>query len=194
LAATPMRSASQGRFATVGLPVYTGAMNALRALAIATCCLLPLSALAQWQWIDKGGRRVFSDQAPPADVPAKNILKGPKGKPMPTSVEEAGPATAASTAAAASSAPKVSGRDKDLEARKKQADAAEAEKKKAAEREVEQAKAENCKRAKESKSNYDSGVRLSRMNEKGEREILDDSQRATESRRLGEIIARDCTA
>jgi hypothetical protein len=194
LAATPVRSASQGRFATVGLPVYTGAMNALRALAIATCCLLPLSALAQWQWIDKGGRRVFSDQAPPADVPAKNILKGPKGKPMPTSVEEAGPATAASTAAAASSAPKVSGRDKDLEARKKQADAAEAEKKKAAEREIEQAKAENCKRARESKSNYDSGVRLSRMNEKGEREILDDSQRATESKRLGEIIARDCTA
>ncbi|MFL6695279.1 MAG: DUF4124 domain-containing protein, partial [Ramlibacter sp.] len=58
-------------------------MNAARTLMVALACVLPLSAMAQWQWIDKSGRRVFSDQAPPPDIPAKSIVHGPKGRPMP---------------------------------------------------------------------------------------------------------------
>jgi hypothetical protein len=44
-------------------------------LVLGCVCLLPLAASAQWQWIDKNGKKVFSDQAPPPDVPEKNILR-----------------------------------------------------------------------------------------------------------------------
>src|SRR6476661_6960686 len=127
-------------------------MTAARALTLALACVLPLSAMAQWQWIDKGGPKVYSDQSPPPDIPAKN----------------------------------------DLEARKKQAEAAEAEKKKAQDAAMAEAKADNCKRAREAKATLDSGIRLSRVNAQGEREILDDNQRAAEGQRLQDIIGRDC--
>lgn len=167
-------------------------MTAARALTLALACVLPLSAMAQWQWIDKSGHKVYSDQSPPPDIPAKNILKAPSGR-MPA--PEAAPAAPAATPAATSesaNAPKVTGRDKELEARKKQADAAEAEKKKAQEAANAQAKAENCKRAREAKATLDSGIRLSRVNTQGEREILDDEQRAAEGKRLQDIIAGNC--
>lgn len=172
---------------------YTRAMNAVRALTLALTCVLPLSALAQWQWIDKSGRRVYSDQAPPPEVPAKNILKGSNGRTI-APPPETSAAVAAPAATPAASAPKVVGRDKELEARKKQAEAAEAEKKKAQEREVAEARTENCKRAREAKATLDSGIRLSRVNDKGEREILDDAQRAAEGQRLQVIITRDCAS
>ena len=183
------------RFATVALAIYTAAMNALRALAVVACCALPLAAVAQWQWIDKDGRRVFSDKSPPPEIPARNILKAPHGRALPVDPEP--PAAAASATAAArpaSGALKVSGKDKGLEEKKKQAEAAEAEKKKAADREFAEKKADNCKRAREAKATLDSGIRLSRVNEKGEREVLDDTQRAAEGRRLDDAIASNCAA
>ena len=38
----------------------------------------------------------------------------------------------------------------------------------------------------------DSGIRIARTNEKGEREILDDSQREEEVRRTRDVISADC--
>ena len=63
----------------VGVPPlgYTGPMLQLRVFALCLACMLPLLAQAQWQWIDKDGRKVFSDRAPPSDIPDKNILKQP---------------------------------------------------------------------------------------------------------------------
>lgn len=172
---------------------YTGRMTPVRALTVALACVLPLSALAQWQWIDKSGRKVFSDQSPPPDVPARNILKAPGGR-MPAAEPEPAAATAAPAAAQPQTGTtlKVTGRDKELEARKKQAEAAEAEKKKAQEVARAEAKAENCKRAREAKATLDSGIRLSRVNAQGEREILDDNQRSAEGQRLQAIIGSDC--
>jgi hypothetical protein len=173
-------------------------MPSTRALAVAlaiACGALPLAATAQWQWIDKDGRKVFSDKSPPPDIPAKNILRQPG---MRAAVVEEAPAAPsavpAKAVANAANAPKVSGKDRELEEKRKQALAADAEKKKAQEREVLEAQADNCKRARESKATLDSGVRLARVNDKGEREILDDTARATETKRLQEIISRDCKA
>ena len=50
-------------------------MKSLRLLLLAAACAMPALALAQWQWIDKDGRKVFSDRPPPADVPESKILK-----------------------------------------------------------------------------------------------------------------------
>ena len=92
----------------------------------------------------------------------------------------------------AASGPQISGKDKGLEDKKKQADAAEAEKKKAYDEQVAKVRAENCERAKRSKASFDSGARIARTNAKGEREFLDDAQRAAETKRLDVVIANDC--
>jgi len=164
-------------------------MKSLRLIFLAAACALPAVALAQWQWVDKDGRKVFSDQPPPPDVPAANILKQPGVRG--TSGAAAAPA-AAPVAAAQPAVPKLSGKDKALEDKKKQAEAAEAEKKKAQEEEMHAQRQDNCNRARQAKAQYDSGVRIARMNSKGEREFVDDAQRASETKRLEGVIARDC--
>lgn len=169
-------------------------MKSARALLFALAMATSLTAAAQYQWIDKNGSRVYSDVAPPADIPAKNILKQPRGSSLSAPVTEA-PAQAAPAAAAASapaSGPATAGVDKALEEKKKQAEAAEAAKKKADEQKLAQARAENCKRAREGKATLDSGVRMARTNDKGEREVLDDTQRAAELKRINGIIQSDC--
>lgn len=149
--------------------------------------LLCGSAWAQWQWVDETGRRVFSDTAPPLSVPDKNIIKRPGLHAQPTATPVPAPAPAEPVAA-----PKLSGRDSALEARKKQAEEAEQAKKKAdAERQA-KLRTENCERAQRAKATLDSGMRLATTNVKGEREILDDAGRAAEVKRLEGIISADC--
>jgi hypothetical protein len=161
-------------------------MKLHKMLVIVLGCGLSLSAFAQWQWIDNTGSKVFSDRAPPPDIPAKNILKQPGGTLKIKTVVET------STAASAPSAPKISGVDKALEEKKKQADEAEAAKRKADSDKTASARAENCVRARESKASYDSGIRIARVNEKGEREIMDDAARNAESQRIQGIISSEC--
>lgn len=154
-------------------------------------------AFAQWQWIDKDGRKVFSDRAPPADIVEKNILKRPAGRGSPAqpqpadTVDSAVPATLAQSAPNAVTKP-AGGVDRELEAKKKAADAAEEAKKKVDADKLMKAKVENCTRAKLAKTTFDSGVRVSRTKADGEREIMDDTARADESKRIQGIIDRDC--
>lgn len=154
-----------------------------------------LSASAQWQWLDKDGRKVFSDRAPPPDVLDKNILKRPGGRGSSTTPAPE-PADAAATTPSAPplqpAADKNVGVDKDLEAKKKQAAEAEAAKRKEAEEKIAKAKIENCARAKQAKATFDSGVRISRTNAAGEREVMNDEARAAELKRIQDIMASDC--
>lgn len=166
---------------------YTDRMKMLRPALLVLACLAAPAALAQWQWIDKSGRKVFSDQPPPPDVPENKIVKR-AGNPPPAPE----PVAAAAAPQASASMPKVSGKDKELEDKKKQAAAAEAQKKKAKEEEQAKARADNCERAKRAKATLDSGIRLASVNDKGEREIMDDNARAAELKRAEATIARDC--
>lgn len=176
-------------------------MSLTRTFLLVVACLAPLAASAQWQWIDKSGRRVFSDQPPPPDIPDRNIVKAPASN-LPTlsiSPVETGdrPAPAASAPARGASAPGAAASqaraEAAQEARRKAAEAAaEQQKRKAEEERIGRLRADNCGRARSAKATIDSGQRLVRTNEKGEREILDDSARLAESRRLDEIIASDC--
>ncbi len=156
---------------------------------------ITFSAAAQWQWLDKDGRRVFSDRSPPSDIPEKNILKQPAGSKRMTTLAVTD-ATAAPTAVPASqpagNVPKLSGKDPQLAARKKQADEEEAAKKKADEERLAKVKAENCARAKDGLTTFESGVRVAVRNAKGEREIMDDAARAAEIKRLQGIVASEC--
>ena len=162
-------------------------MKLLRYTLLGLACSLPAICLAQWQWIDNDGRKVFSDQSPPANIPAKNILRQPGVRGTPVAAE-----AAAEPVKVQASAPKITGKDKQLEEKKKQAEAAEAEKKKAEEEQLAKVRADNCIRAKRAKAEVDSGIRIARLNDKGEREIMDDTARAVEGKRIDGIIASDC--
>ena len=133
---------------------------------------------------------MFSDRAPPAEVPARNILAQPRGASVPVAAAATAPASATPQAAAASAS--ATGTDKALEEKKKQNEAAEAARKKADEERATASRAENCKRAMSAKATLESGMRMARVNDKGEREVLDDAQRAAELKRVNAIIASDC--
>lgn len=167
----------------------------LRSICLVALATLSSGTYAQWQWLDKDGRKVFSDRAPPPGVPDKNILLRPgqhKNALNPVDAEAPDSGAAASAPNSSASAPKVSGVDKGLAEKKKKADQEEAAKRKAEEDKLAKAKADNCVRAKQAKAGLDSGVRLSRTNQQGEREILDDAARAAESQRIQGIIDSDC--
>ena len=146
-----------------------------------------MPAAAQWMWRDANGKPVFSDRPPPADIPDRNIVQRPSG-----TLRAVAPAPAPASAPAAALPAPPSGQDKELEQRRQQAEAAEAARQKAAQELQAKARAENCVRARQNKASLDSGIRITRTNAQGEREFLDDAQRAAETRRTQDIIARDC--
>lgn len=171
----------------------------LNLLVLALVCTVPTVASAQWQWIDSAGKKVFSDQSPPPDVPEKSIVRRPgsvsprmsfvRDAPAPT---EAAASGAAPVPALAASGARPSGIDKELEEKTQKAEEAEKAKRAAELQKAAQAKAENCNRARQSKATFDSGIRVARLNAQGEREIIDDKGRAEEQQRLQTVIASDC--
>ena len=182
-------------------------------MLVSLMCFASASAFAQWTWLDKDGRKVYSDTAPPASVPDKNIVKRPGGQVGAANAAADAAANAkarvitdgvatdqaiaatqpgASAPQASASAPKLSTVDKELEKKKKEKEAAEAAKRKEEEQRITKVNIETCARAKTAKTTLDSGVRIGTTNAKGEREVMDDAARATETRRVQGIIDSSC--
>ena len=160
-------------------------MQLFRTLFIAVLSLSCLAAQAQWQWVDNAGRKVFSDQPPPSDIPARNIVKQP-GK---MTSQASAPAAPASASAAA---PQLSSEDKELVAKKKKAEADALARIKEESDSLAKIKATNCEKAKANQALLDSGVRMAVTNAKGEREFLDDAARAAEQRRIRTVMETNC--
>ena len=173
-------------------------MKTHKLLLLAVACTWAVGAAAQWQWLDKDGRKVFSDRPPPQEIPEKSILKQPNsGRMAPRAAppaEAAVPASGTQAAAAPKPAASVAGagKDKELEDKKNQAEAAEAAKKKAEETKLAKTKADNCARAREARSAFDSGRPITQSNAQGERIFLDEAGRAAETKRIDGIIASNC--
>ncbi len=165
--------------------------SSVRLIAALSGTMLLASGLvhAQWQWVDDTGRKVFSDTPPPATVPDRNILRRPHARAQAASV----PAPAdASTEEGSRPTPAVTGRDEQLEARRRQAEEAEKAREQAEQARVAQIRQENCERATRARATLMSGVRVSTTNARGEVEIMDDRARAAEVQRLDRILAQDC--
>ena len=152
-----------------------------------------LTAFSQWQWIDKDGRKVFSDRPPPAEIQEKNIVKRPAEilKSVNPLLIDAPPANATALPEKAGTL-KLSGKDAELEARKKKAENEAVLKKNLEESKNAKATADNCERAKSSLAMLQSGMRIASVDANGEREIYDDVKRAAETRRLQDMIAASC--
>ena len=167
------------------------------ALPLAACLLAFAAAGAHaqslWKWRDASGQMHISDTAPPPGTPAKNIISGPPGGVTPpSSLVAATPASAPAVDPSASAAAAA------LEKKKKAADQEKAEKDKAAHAETEARNAairkDNCARAQTALAGLQSGQRIARINDKGEREILDDTARAAETKHAQDAVAANCGA
>jgi hypothetical protein len=120
-----------------------------------------------YTWKDRDGRVNYADNPPSGSTPARTL-----------SGRDTEPATVpASQPAAGESSPK-SVADQDLEFRKRQAEAAEQKAKAAKEAAATEEKQKNCERASNQLKALESGQRVAQFNAKGEREFLDDEQRA----------------
>ena len=166
---------------------------------LATVCCLPLTASAQWEWTDKDGRKVFSDQGPPSDIPDKNIRhrsgplqSGINSATRPGAAAGASAARAATTGEPGDSGGKPVGVDNELEQKVRKAEEAEKAARLANEQKTAKVRADNCSRAMQGKIIFESGVRVARLNAQGEREFVDGAARATEMRRLQSVIESDC--
>ena len=156
------------------------------ALAILLALTATTPALAQWKWRDKNGHVTVSDRPPPRDVADQDILQRPNVVARPAAV-----VASAAEPAASAAAPRLMV-DKDLEAKKRNAEAEQLAKTKAEEEKLNVQRAENCRRARAQMAAIDSGQRMARFNDKGEREVLDDAGRAAEARRAREVMASEC--
>jgi hypothetical protein len=162
-------------------------------VAVASC-----PAAAQWAWKDDNGRTVYSDRPPPATVNTDRIVRQPPNKqtvlPTPAPADPAAkpaPDAKATTSATAPAAPK-SIAEQEMEFRKRQQERADAEKKAQDEQTKLAAKAADCERAKGYLRAVEGGERITRTDAAGNREFLDDAQRAAEAERTRKLIQATC--
>lgn len=180
-------------------PYQLSPSSFIRTSLAATLLLCATSSMAQWQWLDDSGRKVYSDRPPPANIAPKNIIKHPGNNLAPVTVTltdskaPALPASQASQAAPAPAAAKPAASDPKAVAEKKKKEAEEAKQKKAEEEKAAKARAENCQRAKTALATLKSGARISTVNAKGEAQIMSDQNRAAEEKRLNSVISSDCS-
>ncbi|MCW5635719.1 MAG: DUF4124 domain-containing protein [Rubrivivax sp.] len=178
------------------LPLRRARHVALLIVAVAAASLAT-PADAQWRWRDGNGRITVSDRPPPKEIPEKDILS----RPASAALRRAPPAAAAEAASEAASGAPVpavaaasgpGGLQAEVEARRRRAEQEAAAKAKADEQRLAAQRAENCRRARAHVAALESGQRLARVNDKGEREVLDDRGRAEEMRSARAVIASDC--
>lgn len=168
-------------------------MNVFTLVLLCASSLFSAHALAQWQWVDAQGRKVYSDLPPPVEVPAERIVKRP-------GAAKAGPAAAAAPQGASPAAPPAvnrgSGVDAELQAKKtaEEADKARREQAETDAQEKKQALArqDNCARAKAAHTALTDGRLIAHTNAKGERVFMDDAARAAERQRAQTTIANEC--
>lgn len=192
------------------------AMNTHKLWIAAVLSICSSSVLAQWQWVDEAGRKVFSDRPPPAHIAPEQILKQPHGtrsasarvvypsaetaglppksaqpsQAAPTEAEATPAAQTPEAAAQAKQAAQDEAKEKDIEDAKRKAEEAEQKKQKAQQA---QARQENCQRARTAQAALQSGSLLATVNAKGERGFMTDEQRQTDLQRAQQTIKSNCS-
>src|SRR5690349_18945306 len=161
--------------------------------------VVALPSEAQWKWRDKSGHVQYSNLPPPPGTSDQDILARPtpnvrRATPTTTAAPQVAPASAVAAAPGASAAlaPRNPA-EAELEAKRKKAEADAAARAKAEQERNAALRADNCTRAKAQLTTLESGIRLVQTNPKtGEREFLDDKQRADEVRRTRDAIGENC--
>lgn len=131
----------------------------------------------QYKWVDKDGKTQYGDAPPPG-------VKGTSLKPPP------GP-TAPPAAAASKDGKKAPPTPEEAFRKRQEEQKSAAEKTARTEKEAADRK-RNCDNARDTLRNLESGTRISRTNEKGERYFVDDEQRAKEMQQQRGTVTEAC--
>jgi hypothetical protein len=127
---------------------------------------------ALYKWTEANGRVVYSDQPPPTNIKAET-LNGPPPPANPNALKEMAA--------------------KEGEMKKRQLDRAEASAKADKDRQFAERKADVCKKVKNQIAEYsDQRIAMYRLNDKGEREVMDDATRAKESAKMESWARENC--
>lgn len=158
--------------------------SAIAFVTLLAALLATAPAHAQYAWIDAKGLHQYSDQPPPPSVPLNRILKAPNPKAAQVQPQAAAPAPAAPAAATAS----LAMRNDDYN--KRRAEQAEQEKKSADDSSAREEASRRCDELRSNKQMLDIGARIGVVNKQGERDIMDDQQRALASKRVQDGLAK----
>jgi hypothetical protein len=149
-------------------------------------------AAAQWSWKEDNGRVVYSDRPPPPEIKSSQILRQPSTMTVAPAPQPAtGDATKAGDGKPAASGPKTIA-EQEMEFRKRQQERADAERKAQDEQKKSAAKAAECERARGYLRSLEDGMRIARTDAQGNREFLDDAQRAEETERTRKMVQSLC--
>ena len=157
------------------------------AIAVLTVfgCLMTGAQAQVYCWNTKDGKRQCGDTPPP----------GVKATTMGAPSAPAAPAPAGAKDAATKDAKKgpLTPAEQEQEFRKRQLEAQKArEKEEQALRDAD-AKKDNCERAREALRILESGQRIARMDQQGERVFLEEAQIAQETERARQAVQRSCS-
>jgi len=163
-------------------------------LVLALCMALTASAQT-YKWVDSDGKVHYSDKPPPSNVKTETLPTPGRAASEPAASEGKsegeGKGKGAAQQDAAKAGPKTAV-EQDQAFRKRQLDAAKAQKEETQKQAEARDKAENCKRAKAALATLQIGGRQVRIDEKGERVFLDDQQIVQETARAREEAAAAC--
>jgi len=161
-------------------------------------------AQAQWAWRDTGGNITYSDSPPPADIQPANILQ----QPAPLTAADLRRATSGSGSGDGASqgagggaqpvpaAPQPAARtlaDQEADFRKRAAEREKAAQKAEQDEAREKARAAACAQARGYLQLIESGTRLMRPDAEGNRNFMDEEQRAAETQKAQDGIAKNCS-
>lgn len=178
--------------------------GATRATLLALLLAAAVSpAAAQWAWKDDNGRIVYSDRPPPTSVkPDQIVRQGTFAGSAPTQPAAAGQPAAGAAGAAGTNEPRAEGKDsksgprtyaeREMDFRKRQQEQAAADRKAAEEAANASRKTGDCERSRGYLRALEEGQRVTRTDAQGNREFLDDSQRASEISRMRDQVSRAC--
>lgn len=150
----------------------------------ATLLLCAQAASAQYVWLNEKGVRQYSDRAPPASVPLKNIIKGPGAMAGANSSVAAEPVAAKTRAASDKPAAPLTVAEREAANRKQKAEQADKDAQAAAVAANQQERKAACDLATAARAQLDSGVRM-----RGKDQVwYDDKMRAQHSAEVNSIL------
>jgi hypothetical protein len=136
---------------------------------------------------------VYSDQPPPTSIPPDAVLQAPGLRASAERSSGTAGDAAKAPGAGTGSAAAVSSADRELEFRKRRMERAETERKAAEETAKTRQAAAACEETRAELRTLESGMRVSRVNERGEREFIDDEQRAARIEAARKTSREHCT-
>jgi len=161
-------------------------VRTLLALAAAGLVAAPSTAQQLYKYTGPDGKVQYSDRPPAEGQKAEKVTGARAG-----TVSPGASAAASGSDAAKSGAPK-SLAEQDQDFRKRRLEAQERASKDAKLAEGKRAQDESCAALRTQLSGVQSGARIARLNEKGEREFLEDDGIQQETQRLQREIANTC--